>query len=110
MLDSPLPNGYDSAQGEKRMQPAADAVASEIDFWTSSRPAVTKDFQHDADGHSKFWLEGYRLVGALPDKPKRTPDQARAAEAILSVGRQSREAFLGRHVQAAYAALTKNLT
>lgn len=86
------------------MQVANDAVAS----WAAARPAVTKDFQHDADGHSKFWLRGYELLGALPEKPKRNAEQARAAETILSAGRESREAFLGRHVHAAYAALTKN--
>src|SRR6266702_2262677 len=92
------------------MQVTADATASDIASWAGSCPAITRDFQHDADGHSKFWLKGYRLLGALPDKPKRIPDQARAAEAILNAGRASREAFLGRHVQAIYAALTKNQT
>jgi thioesterase DpgC len=96
------------------MQVASDATASDIDPcidpWAGSRPAITRDFQHDADGHSAFWLKGYELLGALPDKPKRTPGQARVAETILSVGRDSREAFLGKHVQAVYAALTKNQT
>jgi thioesterase DpgC len=92
------------------MQTAADAAASAIDSWTRSRPATTRDFQHDADGHSKFWLKGYALLDALPEKPKRSPEQARAAESILNVGRESREAFLGQHVQAVYAALTKNRT
>jgi thioesterase DpgC len=92
------------------MQVADGAVAPDIASWVGSRPAITRDFQHDADGHSKFWLKGYELLGALPDKPKRTPEQARAAETILNVGRESREAFLGRHVQAVYAALTKNQT
>ena len=61
------------------MQTAADATASEIDSCAASRPAITKDFQHDADEHSKFWLKGYALLGALPDKPKRTPEQAKTA-------------------------------
>ena len=49
-------------------------------------------------------------AGALPEKPKRNPEQARAAETILTAGRESREAFLGRHAEAVYRALTKNLT
>src|SRR6185436_9591280 len=85
------------------MQIATDAAAS----WSAARPAVTRDFQHDADVHSKFWLKGYELLGALPEKPKRDPAQARAAETILRVGRDSREAFMLRHAGAAYAALTK---
>ncbi len=92
------------------MQVLTDAVASDIDSWAGSRPAITRDFQHDADGHSKFWLKGYELLGALPDKPKRSPEQLRAAEMILSFGRESREAFLGGHVQAVYAALTRGQT
>ncbi len=85
------------------MQIATDAAAS----WSAARPAVTPDFQHDADVHSKFWLKGYELLGALPEKPKRDPGQARAAETILRVGRESRETFMLRHAGAAYAALTR---
>jgi thioesterase DpgC len=66
--------------------------------------------QHDADGHSKFWLKGYDLLAALPEKPQRSTAQARAADTILTTGRESREAFLRKHVQALYAALTKNQT
>jgi len=88
------------------MQIATDAVAS----WTAARPEVTKDFQHDADGHSKFWVRGYDLLAALADKPKRNPEQASASETILGVGRESREAFLGRHAEAVYRTLTRNQT
>jgi (3,5-dihydroxyphenyl)acetyl-CoA 1,2-dioxygenase len=85
------------------MQIATDAAAS----WSAARPAVTKDFQHDGDAHSKFWLKGYELLGALPEKPKRDSAQARAAETILRVGRESREAFMLRHAGAVYGTLTK---
>jgi len=88
------------------MQIATDAVAS----WAGTRPEVTRDFQHDADGHSKFWLKGHELLAALPDKPQRNPEQARAADTILNTGRETREAFLGKHAQALYAVLTKNQT
>jgi thioesterase DpgC len=88
------------------MQIATDAVAS----WSAARPQVTKDFQHDADGHSKFWLKGYELLAALPEKDKRNPGEARAAETILSVGRATRESFMLAHAAAVYAALTRNQT
>jgi thioesterase DpgC len=88
------------------MQIATDAVAS----WAATRPEVTRDFQYDVDGHSKFWLKGHELLAALPEKPQRTPEQARAADTILTRGRESREAFLRRHVQPLYAALTRNQT
>jgi thioesterase DpgC len=85
------------------MQIATDAAAS----WSAARPAVTRDFQHDADVHAKFWLKGYELLGALPEKPKRDPGQARAAETILRIGRESRETFMLRHAQSVYGFLTK---
>jgi thioesterase DpgC len=84
----------------------SDAVAT----WAATRPEVTRDFQHDANGHSKFWLEGCALLAALPEKAQRTPQQAGAADTILTTGRESREAFLRKHVQPLYAALTGNQT
>src|SRR5256886_12805229 len=88
------------------MQIATDAVAS----WSATRPAVAGQFQFDADAHSKFWREGADLLAALPEKPKRNPAEARAAETILRVGRESREAFMGRHAEVVYRALTKDMT
>src|SRR5258705_10678859 len=88
------------------MQIATGAAAS----WAAVRPEITEDFQHDADVHSTFWAKGYELLGALPEKPKRNPEQARAAETILTAGRETREFFLRRHAQALYAVLTKNQT
>jgi thioesterase DpgC len=88
------------------MQIATDAAAS----WAATRPEIAGYFQQDAETHSKFWLKGYALLEALPEKQKRNPEQGRAAETILRVGRESREAFMLRHAQAVYAALTKNQT
>src|SRR5690349_20627455 len=88
------------------MQVVSDAAKS----WTAMRPALRGEFQRDAEAHSKFWLKGYELLEALPEKAKRTADQARIAETILRVGRESRETFMLRHAQAAYDALTKNRT
>ena len=88
------------------MQIATDAAAS----WSAARPDITKDFQRDADVHSTFWTKGYELLAALPGKPKRNPEQARAAETILNVGRETRETFMRQHAASVYAALTKNQT
>src|SRR4051794_22853501 len=88
------------------MQIAADAVAS----WAGTRPEVTGHFQLDADAHSRFWHRGYDLLAALPDKPKRTPEQVHAAESILRAGRESREAFLTSHAEPIYRALTRDQT
>src|SRR6185503_6762393 len=88
------------------MQIATDAAAS----WAATRPEIAGHFQQDAEAHSRFWLRGYALLEALPEKQKRNPEQGLAAETILRVGRESREAFMLRHAQAVYAALTKNQT
>ena len=88
------------------MQIATDAAAS----WSAARPDITKHFQRDADVHSTFWTKGYELLAALPGKPKRNPEQARAAETILNVGRETRETFMRQHAASVYAALTKNQT
>src|SRR6476661_8592566 len=88
------------------MQIATDMVAS----WAGTRADVSGHFERDCEAHSRFWLKGYELLGALPEKPKRTPEQARAAETILRIGRESREAFMLRHAPAVYAALTKDQT
>jgi thioesterase DpgC len=88
------------------MQMVTDTATS----WAGTRPEVTGHFQRDADAHSEFWRHGYALLAALPEKPKRTPEQARDADAILRAGRESREAFLMRHAEAVYRALTKDQT
>jgi (3,5-dihydroxyphenyl)acetyl-CoA 1,2-dioxygenase len=88
------------------MQIAADAVAS----WSSTRPALAGEFQRDTDTHSKFWLKGYDLLAAVPEKTKRNSEDARAAETILRTGREIREAFMARHAEAVYRALTKDMT
>src|SRR5438552_575893 len=88
------------------MQIATDAVAS----WSATRPEIAGQFQRDADAHSACWRRGYDLLAALPQKPKRNPAEARAAETILRTGRESREAFLARHADAVYRALTRDMT
>ncbi len=91
------------------MQITTDAAAQSSAFsWAQVRPEVTRDFQHDAEVHSKYWMKGYALLEALPEKSKRTAEQARSAETILTAGRESREAFMRRHADAVYGALTKN--
>ena len=49
------------------MQIATDAVGV---MGARHGPDVTDDFQHDADAHSTFWLKGYELLAALPEKPQ----------------------------------------
>ena len=62
------------------MQATSDATASDIDSWTGSRPAITRDFQHDADGHAKFWLDPVGLARSASVSPR----ELRQIESIVS--------------------------
>jgi (3,5-dihydroxyphenyl)acetyl-CoA 1,2-dioxygenase len=88
------------------MQIVTDAAAS----WAATRPRIGGDFEQDAKAHSKFWRTGADMLAALPGKPTRNPEQARTAETVLRVGRETREAFLKHHAEDIYAALTGNRT
>jgi thioesterase DpgC len=88
------------------MQIAADAVAP----WVQRSPALTGDFQRDAETFSRFWRSGAEVLARLPQKQTRNAEQARAADTVLRTGRATREAFLKRHAGAVYAALTQDRT
>ena len=85
--------------------PASAAVA-----WVKTRPRVNGALKRDSASGTKFWRRGADLLGKLPKKPKRTPDQQLAADTILSDCRRLREEFLTRHADAIYRKLTKNLS
>jgi thioesterase DpgC len=86
------------------------AVSDDATSWTATRPELAGEFQRDVDAYSKFWLRGYKLLEALPEKAKRAAEHARTAETILRVGRESREGFMLRHASAVYGALTQDQT
>ncbi len=87
------------------MQVVTDAVAS----WSANAPGGHRaTFSATPTRIRNSGAQGYDLLAALPEKPKRNPDQTRAAETILRIGRESREAFMGRHAEAVYRALTKD--
>ncbi|MGE0060497.1 MAG: enoyl-CoA hydratase/isomerase family protein [Xanthobacteraceae bacterium] len=78
--------------------------------WLKSEPRVTMSYARDTAAHGKFWKAGTDLLAKLPRKPTRSAAEQRAAEAILTKGRASREAYLMRHADAIYRKLTKNLS
>lgn len=51
-----------------------------------------------------------RQLAALPPKPRRDPEQQRAAEALLAEGRAARESFTARHAAEIYERLTAGYT
>jgi thioesterase DpgC len=78
--------------------------------WLKSEPRVTASYARDTAAHGKFWKTGTELLAKLPRKPKRNAAEQRAAEAILTKGRASRETYLARHADAIYRKLTRNLS
>jgi thioesterase DpgC len=85
--------------------PANSAAA-----WSKARPRVNGALKRDSAAGTKFWRRGTDLLGKLPKKPKRTPEQQLAADIILSDCRRTREEYLTRHAEAIYRRLTKNLS
>ncbi len=85
---------------------AAGFVAAAVAEWDAARPALVSHFADDSNGHSNFWAISKALIATLPSKRKRNAAEARAAEAILSAARASREAFLKVHAVAVYDRLT----
>jgi len=88
----------------------AGLPASAAAAWLKARPRVNGALKRDSAAGTKFWRRGAELLGQLPKKPKRTPEQQLAADVILSDCRGVREEFLTRHAEAIYRKLTKNLS
>ncbi len=78
--------------------------------WLASRPELTGNFKRDATSFSRFWQIGNDLLTSLPKKPTRDAHGARAAKHILELGRETRDRFLARHIEALYRSLTKDYT
>src|SRR5262245_38113276 len=81
-----------------------------IDAWLGAVPEATGVFTEDARSFGVFWRLGDELVGHLPPKPRRSPEQAKAAAAIFANSRDQRERFLRAHVEAVYAAVTHDFS
>ena len=96
-----MPGGNDTGVIEAAGLPE-DAVAA----WKSAHPQVTSDYGGDARSHSGFWLCSHDLLTMLPPKPRRSPAEQSAAEAILGRARDSRDMFLRTHVVEIYDRLT----
>ncbi|MBI4275740.1 MAG: hypothetical protein HY659_13685, partial [Rhizobiales bacterium] len=81
--------------------PAVTAAA-----WLQGPPPISRDYARDAAAFTQFWRAGAELRAKLPPKGKRNDAQAAASEMLHRVERQSREEFLGSHVEAVYRGLT----
>jgi thioesterase DpgC len=85
---------------------AASLPQASVAEWATVDLAVTNEFGADAPRFADFWARSRRLLEALPKKPKRNEAEQAAAQTLLDAGRQSRERFLGAHVEGIYEHVT----
>jgi thioesterase DpgC len=87
----------------------AGLPAKTISSWMKAEPRFTGKFKRDAEAGEKFWRDSAALLGKLPVKPKRNPDEDVAARMILGHARDVRETFLTHHADTVYRKLTNDL-
>ena len=83
---------------------AAGLSAALVAEWAP--PSETGAYEADVARYGAFWTQSRRLVGTLPEKPKRSAAEAAAAASVLSAARASRERFLSAHADRVYDAAT----
>jgi thioesterase DpgC len=76
------------------------------DAWLRGTPRISGNFRADSAACTKFWLGKQRLLGRLPAKRDRGPDQIALAAAIHNYARIIRERYLAAHVSTIYDRLT----
>src|SRR5690349_7748920 len=74
------------------------------------QPQFGSGFEADAAAASRYFAAGQALIGALPPRPRRTPDEQASAEEIHARLRNTRVAFLRRHVSMLYERLTDGMS
>ncbi|MEP0324428.1 enoyl-CoA hydratase/isomerase family protein [Bauldia litoralis] len=85
---------------------AAGLDSESVHGWAAAEPARTADITTDRHRYSAFWDRSTGLIAALPAKSKRSEAEARAADHIFTVARESRERFLAVHAAAVYEEIT----
>ena len=86
---------------------AAGLPEQAVAEWSRAYPAETGPYEFDVQRFASFWGQASALLRTLPRKPARNEAEQAAAEALLSVARASREAFLAAHVDHVYGILTE---
>jgi enoyl-CoA hydratase/carnithine racemase len=85
---------------------AAGLGEDAIDEWLSAEITRTADLATDRNRYAIYWERSRALLAALPAKPRRKAAEERAATAILTAARESRERFLSVHAESLYEELT----
>src|SRR5262245_39587161 len=89
---------------------AARLPEAAIEAWLLAEPATADMFSEDCRAYAEFWRLSDQLLARLPQRSARNPAQAEAASSIHRKARETRECFLRRHVEAAYATITQGFS
>jgi thioesterase DpgC len=99
-----------------RQLAAAGLAADDVQRWIAARPAfpgdgatVDDDFAIDRQTAVRYWALGEALLHRLPTKPKRSANEAVAADAILAALRDARTRFMRSWAAYVYQELTDAL-
>jgi thioesterase DpgC len=89
---------------------AAGLAAADVESWLGAEPRELTDFSADCATFADFWRRSARLLGRLPDKPRRNAGEHAAAALIHDRSREARARFLRCHADAVYDAATARRT
>ena len=85
----------------------AGLPAKDVRDWLQAEPGETTDFPADRRKFSAYWQISARLLGRLPQKPRRNAREDAAAALIQDKARDARVHFLRRHADTVYDAVTQ---
>jgi (3,5-dihydroxyphenyl)acetyl-CoA 1,2-dioxygenase len=86
---------------------AAGLPAADVDAWLRAEPGEATDFAADRARFPAYWQISARLLGRLPQKPRRNAREDAAAALIQDKARDARVHFLRRHADTVYDAVTQ---
>jgi (3,5-dihydroxyphenyl)acetyl-CoA 1,2-dioxygenase len=86
---------------------AAGLPAADVDAWLRTEPGEATDFAANRARFSAYWQISARLLGRLPQKPRRNAREDAAAALIQDKARDARLRFLRRHADTVYDAVTQ---
>jgi (3,5-dihydroxyphenyl)acetyl-CoA 1,2-dioxygenase len=78
-----------------------------LQAWLCTRPALDKDPKTDANAMAQHLQAGETLLGRLPARSARSPDQMHLAASIHEASRNLRRLFLSLHAEWLYDVLTQ---
>src|SRR5258705_10366432 len=84
----------------------AGLSAGDVRDWLQAEPGETTDFPADRRKFSTYWQKAPRLLGRLPEQPRRNEGEHAAACTTPERPREARARILLRHRHAGYDALT----